>query len=418
MLLTVLSILLASLSVQSEAPPKVLVYTVSAGFEHAVVKRPSQDAHSQVERSLVDWGRKSGAFEALVSRDSTAFEAENLAKFRAVLFYTTGELPLSEAQRAALFAFVRGGGGFVGIHSATDTLYAVPEYGEMIGAYFDGHPWHENVRVIVEDRARAATAHLGDAFEIVDEIYQFKAPFARPGVHVLLSLDTRVVDTKREGVNRSDNDFALAWTKPFGTGRVFYTGLGHREEVWRDPRFEAHVVGGLRFVLRTEPRAQLDAADLKRREKALEVGGDARLGHAVFGRESGPMCARCHVVNGVGTGVGPDLSSVARRLTREDIVDSILAPSFSIAHGYGATTLEMNDGTSVFGRVVRTTPEASTIVDSTGTERVIPRNLVKSTSASNVSSMPNGLSATLTNEEFRDLVAYVCTLKAPPAPAK
>ncbi|MDZ4773982.1 MAG: ThuA domain-containing protein [Planctomycetota bacterium] len=415
MLLTALSLYLATQSLPGEpALPRVLVYTVSAGFEHAVVKRPGPDEPSLVERALVRWGAKSQAFTAVVSRDASAFEAANLATFGAVLFYTTGELPLSDEQRASLFAFVRRGGGFVGIHSATDTFYSMPEYGEMIGAYFDGHPWHENVRVIVEDRAHAATAHFGENFEIVDEIYQFKAPFARSGCHVLLSLDATRVDAKRDGVKRSDGDFALAWTKPFGSGRVFYTALGHREEVWSDPRFEAHVVGGLRFALRTEPRVKLEAADEKRRESALEVGGDARTGHAIFSRESGPMCARCHVVNGAGASVGPDLSSVGRRLTREDIVDSILAPSASITHGFGATTLELNDGTSVFGRVVRTTPEAATLVDSAGTARVFPRNLVKSNSASSVSAMPNGLAATLTNEEFRDLVAYVCTLKTPP----
>jgi type 1 glutamine amidotransferase len=172
------------------------------------VKRSTPAEPSLVERSLVEWGRRSGVFEAVLSRDPASFEKSNLALVRAVLFYTTGELPLSDAQRAALFEFVRGGGGFVGVHCATDTFYGVPEYGEMIGAYFDGHPWHEKVRIVVEDPAHVATPLFGEAFEIVDEIYQFKAPFERSNVHVLLSLDPEHADPKRAGVNRADRDFA------------------------------------------------------------------------------------------------------------------------------------------------------------------------------------------------------------------
>jgi hypothetical protein len=405
------------LAAQSTPPPapRVLVYTLSAGYEHAVVKRATPADNSLVERSLVEWGRRSGAFEAVVSRDAAAFDKASLERFGAVCLYTTGELPLSDAQRTGLLDFVRAGGGFVGIHCATDTFYGVPEYGEMIGAYFDGHPWHEKVRVVVEDRAPAATAHFGETFEIVDEIYQFKAPYARSNMHVLLSLDPALVDAQREGVHRTDLDFALAWTRPFGAGRVFYTALGHGEDVWSDPRFEAHLVGGIRFALRTEPRVKLTEANETRRTHALATGGDPRAGHALFSRESGPMCARCHVVNAVGTAVGPELSSVARRLTPEEIVDSILAPSTSITHGFDAVTFELDDGTLAFGRVVKETGDDWTIVDPTGTARTLLRADVKSQSRSKVSVMPDGLADTLTNDEFRDLVAYVRTLKAPPA---
>lgn len=394
--------------------PRVLVYTVSAGYEHSVVKRAAPAELSLVERSLVEWGKKSGAFEAVASRDAAAFDKESLARFKAVCFYTTGALPLSIAQRANLFEFVRAGGGFVGLHCATDTYAEVPEYGEMIGATFDGHPWHENVRVVVEDRAHAATSHFGETFEIVDEIYQFKAPYARADVHVLLSLEQQDAWKTREGVNRSDGDFALSWTKPYGAGRVFYSALGHREEVWSDPRFQMHVVGGLRFALRTESRVKLTEQNETRRTHALSSAGDARAGYTLFNRDSGPICGRCHVVNGVGTAVGPDLSSVARRLTAEEILDAILAPSISITHGYGAVAFELEDGTLAVGRVVKETTDAWTIVDPTGTSRTLRRWDVKSHSPSKVSVMPEGLADTLTDDEFRDLVAYVSTLKTPP----
>src|SRR5262249_54007034 len=157
--------------------------------------------------------------------------------FDLVFFYTTGELPFTPEQRDALFRFVRGGGAFAGSHCAADTWYQVPEYGEMLGAWFDGHPRNEKVKVKVEDRAHPATRHLGGSFEIEDEIYQFKAPYDRSKLHVLASLDASALDLKREGVHRTDGDFAVSWCKEFGKGRVFYTSLGHDGSTWKDERF-------------------------------------------------------------------------------------------------------------------------------------------------------------------------------------
>ena len=103
-----------------------------------------------------------------------------------MFFYTTGSLPLSDTQKADLIGFIRKGKGFAGSHSATDTFYDWKEYGNLIGGYFDGHPWHQKVRVIVEDRKHPATSHLGESFEITDEIYQFRAPYDRKRLHVLM----------------------------------------------------------------------------------------------------------------------------------------------------------------------------------------------------------------------------------------
>jgi len=141
---------------------------------------------------------------------------------------------------------VRDGGGFVGVHSATDTWYAIAEYRELLGGSFDGHPWHQRARLIVEDRTHSATRHLGDALEINDEIYQFR-DWSRPSVHVLLRLDPRSVDVGRG--RRPDGDYALAWTKAYGRGRVIYTALGHEPGVWADGRFQAHLLGAIQWAL-------------------------------------------------------------------------------------------------------------------------------------------------------------------------
>ena len=228
-------------AVPLEPQRKVLYLTHSAGFQHGVLPLS--------ENVLREIGTASHAFELAVARDSSAISRENLRDFDAIVFYTSGELPLSDLQKEALLDFIRSGKGFAGIHSATDTLYNWPEYGELIGGYFDGHPWHQEVAIETEDPVHPATRDLAPTFRITDEIYQFRS-FIREQVHGLLRLDNNSVNLNVPGVNRSDGDFALAWTRPFGSGRVFYTALGHRDEVWQDRRFQQHLLNGIRWTMR------------------------------------------------------------------------------------------------------------------------------------------------------------------------
>ena len=168
------------------------------------------------------------------------------------------EKTVDEETKQGLIDFVRNGGGFAGTHCATDTFYKLPEYGEMIGGYFDGHPWHQKVAIKVEDRTHPASIRLGESFEITDEIYQFKQ-FSRERVHVLMSLDHDSFDVSRG--KRKDNDYAISWTRDYGKGRVFYTALGHRVEVWRDPRFLNHFVTGVRWAMNCEDELAKPPAD-------------------------------------------------------------------------------------------------------------------------------------------------------------
>jgi uncharacterized protein len=219
---------------------KVLYLTHSAGFKHDVLPVS--------ETILKEIGDRSGAFEVTATKDCSLISRDGLKPYDAVVFYTTGELPITDEQKAALLDFIKSGKGFVGIHSATDTFYKWPEYGEMIGGYFDQHPWHQEITVKVEDKRHPATRHLDKSFQIKDEIYQFK-DFSRERVHVLLSLDPGSVDLTLPAVHRKDKDFALAWWRNYGKGRVFYTALGHREEVWRDARFQQLLIGALRWAM-------------------------------------------------------------------------------------------------------------------------------------------------------------------------
>ncbi len=234
---------------------RLLYVTQSAGFAHPVL--PLSEA------VVAQLGAASGAFAVTVKRDVSTLTAAELASFDAVAFFTSGSLPFSPAQKQALLDFVASGRGFIGLHSATDTFYDWPEYGALVGGYFDGHPWTEAVDVVVEDSAHPASAGLAPRFRIDDEIYQFRA-WSRSNVHVLMHLDTASVNVGAPGVNRTDNDFALAWTRAHGQGRVFYTALGHRPEIWQDSRFQQHVLGGILWALGTRPR------------RAADINGDGR----------------------------------------------------------------------------------------------------------------------------------------------
>ena len=227
-------------SIAATAPPKRVLYiTHSAGFRHGSL--PTSCAVMQ------DLGVRSGDFEVSCSEDLALISADSLQDFDILYFFTSGELALSNQQKADLLAFVRDGKGFGGAHSATDTFYTWPEYGEMIGAWFNGHPWAQEVLIRVEDPDHPVVRSLAPTFRLSDEIYQFR-DFSRDRVHVLLSLDTSSVDLAAPGVAREDGDFPLAWCRDYGKGRVFYTALGHPDETWLDERFQTLVLNALRWL--------------------------------------------------------------------------------------------------------------------------------------------------------------------------
>lgn len=221
-----------------QTPKRLLYVTHSAGFVHGSIG---------ISRTvLAETGARAGV-EVVSTEDLSYFDAGRLDGFDAVFFFTSGELALSDTRKRNLLAFVRGGKGFGGVHSATDTLYQWPEYGELIGAYFDGHPWVHEATVEIEDPEHPASRGLGNSFRLVEEFYQFRA-FSRDRVRVLMTLDPGSIDLGLPGVNRTDEDFALAWVRPYGEGRVFYTALGHFDETWLDRRFQTMLEGALRYL--------------------------------------------------------------------------------------------------------------------------------------------------------------------------
>jgi type 1 glutamine amidotransferase len=179
------------------------------GFQH--------DSVSHALGTIWKIGQESGLYDTYIRTDTQLItkkkldgNAKNLDFFDAIFFYTTGELAMDEQQKADFLSFIRDDGkGFLGAHSANDTFYKWPEYGEMIGGYFDLHPWNQfQAPIIVEDLSFPGMQQFPPTFTIHDEIYQVK-DFSRERVRVLMRLDADKVDLKTKGVHRTNKDFAV-----------------------------------------------------------------------------------------------------------------------------------------------------------------------------------------------------------------
>jgi hypothetical protein len=154
-----------SVAQTQDRPARILYFTHSAGYRHDVIPA-SRDVLQRI-------GALAG-FEITASEEPALFTTDNLRRYGAVMFFTTGELPMSTAEQVAFSDFIRTGGGFLGVHSATDTFYQWPEYRKLIGGYFDQHPWHQTVVVKVAERDDPLVAFLGESFPVTDEIYQIR----------------------------------------------------------------------------------------------------------------------------------------------------------------------------------------------------------------------------------------------------
>ena len=219
------------------------------------------DSVSYAAGTLWKLGHDSGLWETYiytdcrpVTRKPLPRNQKNLDYFDAIVFFTTSDLDMDDSQKTDLLAFVnQQGKGFLGIHSATDTFHHWPAYGEMLGGYFDEHPWMTfDAPLIVEDPQFPGMQYLPKTFVLRDEIYQIK-DFSRDNVRVLLRLDADKVDLKNLKVHRTDKDFPVIWARNYGKGRVLYNGLGHVEAVWDRPDFQKMITAQVEWVLRVMP---------------------------------------------------------------------------------------------------------------------------------------------------------------------
>jgi uncharacterized protein len=223
-------------------PARVLVVTHTEGFRHTSIPI--------AETTISALGQRSGLFSANFCRtaDDVArmLAPSALAGVDAIVFAnTTGQLPVPDLD--ALLRWIGEGHGFAGMHSASDTYHDSPAYIDMLGNEFLTHGDQTTVDAVVENASHPASSPLGERFRVFDEIYKFTRS-NRGSVTMLLSLDRHPADGLPEA--GQPGDLPLAWAKDHGQGRVFYTALGHREDVWQNALYQEHILGGIRWVLR------------------------------------------------------------------------------------------------------------------------------------------------------------------------
>lgn len=218
------------------APARVLMLTATAGFRH--------DSIATARQVMAGLAASTGEFTLAATEDLSMISSASLSGFDVIAFVlTSGELDVSATQKAAIAEFVAGGRGFVGIHSASDTLYDWPDYGRLVGAYFKEHPWTQQATVVVENQGHPAATGLGERFSLLEEFYTFRDN-PRGRVQVLLRLDAGSVG--------STGDYPLAWVQSIGTGRAYYNALGHFSETWTDQRFQRQLTGAIRWTAKRE----------------------------------------------------------------------------------------------------------------------------------------------------------------------
>jgi type 1 glutamine amidotransferase len=214
--------------------PRMLLVTATAGFYHDSIPT-AREVMAQIASEL-------GLDVTYVdtAEELRAVSPDALAGYAVIAFVsTTGELPLSPAQKDALLAAVRQGSGFLGTHSATDTLYEWADYGSLVGAYFKEHPWTQSARIVSEESSHPIMAGVDPEHTMLEEYYTFRSN-PRPNVNVLLSLDAASV--------AATGDHPLAWWSSVGQGRVYYNALGHFPETWRDPWYRQQLRNALRWL--------------------------------------------------------------------------------------------------------------------------------------------------------------------------
>jgi type 1 glutamine amidotransferase len=217
----------------------ILVFTKTAGFRHNSI-----GAGVAAIKAL---GNKHD-FHVDANEEASVFTDKHLTRYRCVVFLnTTGDVLDSNAQ-AAFERFIRRGGGFVGIHAATDTEYAWPWYGKLVGTYFDSHPAIQPATLKVVDATHSSTKHLPAAWRRSDEWYNFRYD-PSPRVNVLIQVDETTYSGGKMGANHP-----IAWYHQYDGGRSWYTAMGHTQESYQDPLFLNHLLGGIRWSAGATPK--------------------------------------------------------------------------------------------------------------------------------------------------------------------
>ena len=239
LLLFVSARILARESNASDGPAfSVLVFSKTAGFRHDSIP----DGIAAIQQLGADNG-----FSVDATEDDAQFTDDNLVKYAAVVFLNTTGTVLNEDEKAAFMRYIQNGGGFVGVHSATDTEYAWPWYGQLVGTYFDSHPDIQPAEVDVEDPQHPSTMGLPPVWMRTDEWYNFQTN-PRGAVHVLAVLDESTYSGGTMGA-----DHPISWCHEFDGGRSWYTEMGHTRETYGESLYLSHLLGGIQYAAGAVP---------------------------------------------------------------------------------------------------------------------------------------------------------------------
>jgi uncharacterized protein len=230
--------------------PRLLVFSKTTGFRHASIKDGLEAIRTKAaeQHIVID-----------ATEDAAAFTRDNLQRYKAVVFLSTTGTILDDEQKRVFEQYIRAGGGYVGIHSASDTEYNWPWYGQLVGAYFKSHPSGlQQATITVEDPHHISTSMLPHEWDWTDEWYNFRSN-PRGHVHVLLSLNEA---TYQGGTMGSDHP--ISWYHDFDGGRSWYTAMGHTEAGFHEPLFLAHIWGGILYAanLNEHGKASLTASTM------------------------------------------------------------------------------------------------------------------------------------------------------------
>lgn len=247
------SALSMSRAAASGKTPRVLFFTKSSGFQHSVITR-KDDQLGHAERILTNLGKEHG-FEVVASKDGRLFDPDKIGQWDAFAFYTTGVLtesgtdkqpPMSAEGKQALLDAIAAGKGFVGFHSATDSFHSQPgevdPYIKMIGGEFIVHGAQQVARFTVTSPSFPGAEGFGRSFELNDEWYAQRN--LGDDLHVIIAHETQGM----QGPMYQRPNFPMTWARAHGKGRVFYTSMGHREDVWENAKFQGLILGGLSWA--------------------------------------------------------------------------------------------------------------------------------------------------------------------------
>lgn len=265
----------------ADKPSRMLFVTQSKGFKHGSVNRPAEKL-APAEIALIQLGEQTGLFEVHCTQDCEAdFTKENLQNYDLVAFYTTGDLPIAEADRDYFFNewVKQEGHGVLGFHSAGDTFHNYAPYWDMMGGVFIGHPWGAGTKIVLTNHEpeNPLVKSFGAEFAYQDEIYMYRH-WQPEKVHVLLSLDYS--RSPVGGVVNVEHGYhvPVCWIKDLGAGRLYYNNLGHREETWTNPEYLASITSAIKWMRRefdvnAAPNPEVSAAQEAKAKKDFEDGG-------------------------------------------------------------------------------------------------------------------------------------------------